>query len=172
LVLRGVHGEASGDPVREIAGCCVAKLVAERPLATGVFGDGHNGEEVRAESLAGHGRAIDGAVAIGLVEIAHPSHQIRLGVSDEALDRETALAASNDVRATVRQRRLGDDLRLGPNVVRFRAGAHLVAAPDEDDAERPLMLDARRMSRRYRGSKMCSGMSAREKGPTRGGRAG
>src|SRR6202022_5029525 len=94
------------------------------------------------ERLAGHAGAVDGAFAIALVEVPHLSHEVRLGVRDEALHREAALASGHDVGATVGQGGLGDDLRLGPDVVRFGPRADLVPFPDEDDPEGALPLDA------------------------------
>jgi len=50
--------------------------------------------------------------------------------------------AGHDVGAPVRQRRFGDDLRLGSDGIRFRARADLAAVSDENDAEGTLPLDA------------------------------
>jgi hypothetical protein len=142
LLLRRVHRKAPGDPVGEIARRRIAELVGEGALSTCVVRHGHDREEVCAERFARDARAVGGPVAIGLVEVPHLTHEIGLGVRDQAFDGEATLAAGHDVRATVGQRRLSDDLRLGPDVVRFRSRSDLVAAPDEDDPEGALPLDA------------------------------
>jgi len=82
------------------------------------------------------------AVAVGLIQISDLSDEIGLGVGDKVLHREATFATGHDVRASARKRRLRDDLRLGPDVVRLGPWIHLGSAPNEDDPERVMPLHA------------------------------
>src|SRR5439155_1567914 len=78
-------------------------------------------KEIGTKRLERHGRAVESAVAVGLVEIADLTDEVRLHLGHQGLHREATLSASDDVGAPVRQERLRHDLGLGPDGVRLRA---------------------------------------------------